>query len=165
MLDSEGEPLRLGLEAEPFLVSPNQREAEALVGQEFYERQDFALALEHIAELGARNVLITNEGGCFARLREGRKTRRYRAVAPQVEPVSSVGSGDVLLAAFIAAHAEGRPPRTRSADAVAAGAASTLEVGAGRFEPGEVAAPRAGRRDRRARARRVSDTCSVRHCG
>ena len=43
VLDSEGEPLRLGLEAEPFLVSPNQREAEALVGQEFYERQDFAL--------------------------------------------------------------------------------------------------------------------------
>src|SRR6185437_5842414 len=108
VLDSEGEPLRLGLEAEPFLVSPNQREAEALVGQEFYERQDFALALEHIAELGARNVLITNESGCFARLREGRKTRRYRAVAPQVEAVSSVGSGDVLLAAYIAAHAAGR---------------------------------------------------------
>ena len=35
VLDSEGEPLRLGVEAEPFLVSPNQREAEGLVGQEF----------------------------------------------------------------------------------------------------------------------------------
>src|SRR5205823_8243953 len=91
-LDSEGEPLRLGLEAEPFLVSPNQGEAEAIVGQEFYEQQDFAYALEHIAELGARNVLITNETGCFARLRDGRKTKRYRALAPQVEPVSTVGS-------------------------------------------------------------------------
>ncbi len=29
ILDSEGEPLRLGTSAEPFLVSPNQREAEA----------------------------------------------------------------------------------------------------------------------------------------
>jgi 1-phosphofructokinase/tagatose 6-phosphate kinase len=134
VLDSEGEPLRLGLEAEPFLVSPNQREAEALVGQEFYEQQDFALALEHIAELGARNVLITNEGGCFARLREGRRTRRYRAVAPQVEVVSSVGSGDVLLAAFIAAQAEGRAPELALREAVAAGAASTKEVGAGRFD-------------------------------
>src|SRR5439155_7595273 len=27
VLDSEGEPLRLGVEAEPFLVTPNQREA------------------------------------------------------------------------------------------------------------------------------------------
>ena len=137
VLDAEGEPLRLGLEAEPFLVSPNQREAEALVGQEFYERQDFALALEHIAELGARNVLITNESGCFARLREGRKTRRYRAVAPQVEAVSSVGSGDVLLAAFIAAQAGGRPLEDALRGAVAAGTASTKEVGAGRFEPTE----------------------------
>jgi 1-phosphofructokinase/tagatose 6-phosphate kinase len=139
VLDTEAEPLRHGLEAEPFLVSPNQREAEALVGQEFYERQDFALALEHIAELGARNVLITNETGCFARLREGRKTRRYRATAPMVDAVSSVGSGDVLLAAYIAAHAGGRPAEEALRDGVAAGAASTLEVGAGRFDPKEAA--------------------------
>jgi 1-phosphofructokinase family hexose kinase len=139
VLDTEAEPLRHGLEAEPFLVSPNQREAEALVGQEFYERQDFALALEHIAELGARNVLITNESGCFARLREGRKTRRYRATAPLIEAVSSVGSGDVLLAAYIAAHAAGRSAEDALQDAVAAGAASTLEVGAGRFDPKEAA--------------------------
>ena len=154
MLDSEGEPLRLGLEAEPFLVSPNQREAEALVGQEFYERQDFALRLEHIAELGARNVLITNESGCFARLREGRKTRRYRAVAPQVEAVSSVGSGDVLLAAFIAAHAAGRTTEDALREGVAAGAASTREVGAGPLRPQGGRGPPAGRRGRRARTGR-----------
>jgi 1-phosphofructokinase/tagatose 6-phosphate kinase len=135
VLDSDGEPLRLGLEAEPFLVSPNQIEAEALVGQEFYERQDFALALEHIAELGARNVLITNDTGCFARLREGRKTHRYRALAPHVDAVSGVGAGDVLLAGFIAARVEGRPAEQALREAVAAGAASTLEVGAGRFDP------------------------------
>src|SRR5262249_46568203 len=110
ILDSEGEPLRLGLEAEPHLVSPNQREAEALVGQEFYEQQDFAPALEHTAELGARNVLITSETGCFARLRDGRKTKRYRALAPQVEAVSALGAGDVLIAAYIAAVVDGRPP-------------------------------------------------------
>jgi len=137
VLDTEAEPLRHGLEAEPFLVSPNQREAEALVGQEFYERQDFALALEHIAELGARNVLITNESGCFARLREGRKTRRYGAAAPVIDAVSSVGSGDVLLAAYIAAHVAGQSAEEALREAVAAGAASTLEVGAGRFDPKE----------------------------
>ena len=135
VLDSEGEPLRLGLEAEPFLVTPNQREAEALVGQEFYEQQDFAYALEHIAELGARNVLITDESGCFARLREGRKTRRYRVIAPHVEAVSGVGAGDVLLAGFIAAHVEGRSPEDALRTAVAAGAASAKELGAGRFDP------------------------------
>ena len=49
VLDSEGEPLRLGVEAEPFLVSPNQHEAEGLVGQELNEVQDFVVALDEIA--------------------------------------------------------------------------------------------------------------------
>ena len=66
VLDSEGEPLRLGLEAEPWLVSPNQREAEQLVGQELEDDADFLMALDTIAEMGARNVHITLETGCFA---------------------------------------------------------------------------------------------------
>src|SRR6478736_6384582 len=66
VLDTEGEPLRIGLEGEPFLVSPNQSEAEALVGQEFHDDEDFRIALDTVAELGARNVLITTEQGCLA---------------------------------------------------------------------------------------------------
>ena len=135
VLDCEGEPLLLGVEAEPFLVSPNQREAEALVGQEFHDDEDFELGLARIAELGARNVIVTTETGCVALLREGRQTIRMRALAPRVEPVSAVGSGDVLLAAFLAARHAGRPPEECLRAAVAAGAASTLELGAGRFDP------------------------------
>ncbi len=138
-LDSEGEPLRLGLEAEPFLVSPNQQEAEAVVGQEFSEEGDFLLALDHLAELGARNVLITHEHGCFALLREERGPgRRYRAVAPHLEAASRVGAGAVLLAGFIAARLEGATAEEALRKAVAAGAASTLEVGPGCFDLREV---------------------------
>ena len=74
-----------------YLVSPNQREAEQLVGQELEDDDDFLMALDAIAEMGARNVVITLENGCFALLRLGRKTRRLRAFAPHVEPVSGVG--------------------------------------------------------------------------
>ena len=49
VLDSDGEPLRYGVQAEPFLVSPNQAEAEALVGQEFHDDEDFLLGLDEIA--------------------------------------------------------------------------------------------------------------------
>jgi len=133
VLDSEGEPLRLGVEAGPYLVSPNQREAEQLVGQELEDDDDFLMALDAIAEMGARNVLVTLENGCFALLRTGRKTRRMRAFAPHVEPVSGVGSGDVLLAQFLAAIVEERSPDYALRLAVAAGAASVREVGAGRF--------------------------------
>jgi 1-phosphofructokinase family hexose kinase len=136
-LDCEGMPLRLGVEAEPFLVTPNQREAEGLVGQEFRDDEDYLMAVDRIADMGARNVLLTSELRSFALFREERKRLRFRAIAPQVEPVSAVGSGDVLLAAFLAARGADRPLDEALRAAVAAGAASTLEVGAGRFEPRE----------------------------
>ncbi|MBA2460398.1 MAG: 1-phosphofructokinase family hexose kinase [Actinobacteria bacterium] len=138
VLDTEGEPLRLGTEAEPYLVSPNQREAEHVVGQELDEEEDFLMALDAIAELGARNVHITLESGCFGLFREERQVRRYRALGPTLEPVSIVGAGDVLLAQFLAAELAGKPVDEALRLAVAAGAASPLEVGAGRFEPRDV---------------------------
>ena len=139
VLDSEGEPLRLGTEAEPFLVSPNQPEAEGLVGQELNDDEDFMMALDVIVERGAQNVLITQEAGCVARFREERRIRRFRARAPRLEALSAVGAGDTLLAGLIAARLEGRTTEDALRAAVAAGAVSTLQVGAGRFEPRDVA--------------------------
>ena len=136
VLDAEGEPLRLGIEAEPSLVAPNQHEAEALVGQEL-EEEDFPMALDSIAELGGRAVLITLETGCYGLTREERSPRRFHAAAPRVEPVSTVGAGDVLTAAFLAAELQGRSFGDALRASVAAASASTLEVGAGRFEPRE----------------------------
>jgi 1-phosphofructokinase family hexose kinase len=137
VLDSEGVPLRLGVDAEPFLVSPNQEEAEGLVGQELSDDEDFLMALETIAELGARSVLISQESGCFALVREDRRRRRFRAVAPTLEAVSAVGAGDVLLAGFLAARFAERPLEEALRAAVAVASASTLEIGAGRFEARE----------------------------
>ena len=114
-LDCEAEPLRYGVAAEPFLVSPNQREAEALVGQEFHDDEDFVMALDQIAEMGARNVLITTETGCYALLREEKVVHRYRVEAPHVEPVSAVGGGDTLLAAFVASVRRRPAERGRAA--------------------------------------------------
>jgi len=135
VVDSEGDPMRFAVEAGPFLVSPNQREAEQLVGQELEDDDDFLMALDAIADMGARNVLITLENGCFARLTFGRRPRRIRAFAPHVEPISAVGSGDVFLGQFLAALVDECSPEDAVRLAVAAGAASVREVGAGRFDP------------------------------
>ncbi|MDX6511960.1 MAG: 1-phosphofructokinase [Gaiellaceae bacterium] len=137
VLDSEGEPLRLGIEAEPFLVSPNQAEAEAVVGYEFGEDEDFRAALDTIAERGARNVLISEPSRCFCRFREERTVRYLQAGAPVLEPLSAVGAGDVLLAGLLAARSgpSPRPLEEALRAAVATAAASTLELGAGRFDP------------------------------
>jgi 1-phosphofructokinase len=118
-------------------VSPNQHEAEQLVGQELFDDEDFLMALDAIAELGARNVHITLENGCFALVREERHVRRYRAVTPRLEPVSVVGAGDALLAQWLTSILDGQGNEEALRLAAAAGAASVLEVGAGRFDPTE----------------------------
>ena len=137
VLDTEGEPLRYGVDAEPFLVSPNQREAESLVGQEFSDDEDFLMALDAITDLGARNVLITQETSCFGLFREERNLRRFRASIARIEPIASVGAGDVLLAGFLAARFEGRSLDDSLRQGVGCAAASVLELGPGRFDPRE----------------------------
>ena len=137
VVDTEGEPLRHGVEAEPFLVSPNQREAESLVGQEFQDDEDFRMALDAIAELGARNVVISHESGCFALFREERTLRRYHASIGRIDPVAAVGAGDVLLAGFLAARFNGRTVEDSLRQGIGCAAASVLELGPGRFDPRE----------------------------
>jgi 1-phosphofructokinase family hexose kinase len=138
VLDTEGEALRLGIQAEPYLVAPNMREAESLVGREFVDDADLVSGLDEIAALGARNVIITLATGCYALLRgEDRTEIRVRATAPSVEPISAVGAGDTLLAGFIAARVAGKPFEDAVRTAVGAGAASVLEAGAGRVDPRE----------------------------
>jgi fructose-1-phosphate kinase PfkB-like protein len=50
----------------------------------------------------------------------------------------------VLLAAFLAARHVGRPHEEALRAAVAAGAASTLEIGAGQFDPRQAGRLQAG---------------------
>ncbi len=139
IVDSEGEPLRHAVDAEPFLVSPNQREAESLVGQEFSDDEDFLMALDAIADLGARNVLITEETSCFGLFREERSLRRFRASIDRLEPVASVGAGDVLLAGFLAARFNAQPFDEALRQGVGCAAASVVELGPGRFDVREAA--------------------------
>ncbi len=134
IIDSEGEPLRLGVQSEPYLVAPNQREAEALVGHEFSGENDLIAALDEIADMGPQNVLITTETGVAALLRQDGQIRRYRVLAPRVEVLSTVGAGDALLAGFLASRMRDGDPETALRYAVACGTASTLMAGAGTFE-------------------------------
>jgi 1-phosphofructokinase family hexose kinase len=139
VVDADGEPLRLALAAEPDLVSPNQREAEALVGHEFQTDEDFQQGLQQISSMGSRSVLITLKTGCYALIRTGRgQERLYRAWVPPVESVSSVGSGDALLAGFLSRWQRDAPIEECLRTALACGAANTQTVGAGVFDPRDV---------------------------
>ena len=75
-------------------------------------------------------------------------------IAPSLEPVATVGSGDAFLAGFAAARFDGRPPQECLRFAVACGAESTQHFGAGTIDPAEVERLARARRGQGARRRR-----------
>ena len=137
VLDSEGDAMLLGTRAEPTVVSPNENEAEELVGHEFSDDQDRLTGLSEMAELGAREAIITMPAGCTALLGDPER-RLYRVTLDPLEPVATVGSGDAFLAGYVAARYAGSLPDECLRFAVACGAESTQHFGAGVLDPREV---------------------------
>jgi 1-phosphofructokinase/tagatose 6-phosphate kinase len=138
VLDSEGDAMLLGTRAEPTIVSPNELEAEELVGHEFSDDQDRLTGLHEIAELGAGGAIMTMGSGCLALLEDSGERGLYRATLDPLEPVSAVGSGDAFIAGYVAARYGGSPPEDCLRFGVACGAESTQHFGAGVLDPREV---------------------------
>ncbi len=137
VLDAEGEPMRAATKRGPDVVSPNELEAEGLVGYEFSDEDDRRSGVREMVEMGARESIMTLSDGCLALLGDGER-RVYRATLEPLEPVSAVGSGDAFLAGFVAARYGGRSHEDALRFAVACGAESTQHFGAGRVEQREV---------------------------
>jgi 1-phosphofructokinase/tagatose 6-phosphate kinase len=140
VLDSEGEALRLATRAGPTVVTPNELEAEELVGHEFSDASDFPDALREIADLGAHEAILTLPTGCMGLVGANGEKRLYRAQIEQgvVENVSAVGAGDAFLAGYVSSRYAGRAPDECLRFAVACGADSIQHFGAGVIDPKEV---------------------------
>jgi 1-phosphofructokinase family hexose kinase len=135
VLDTDGEPLKLGVRAEPDVVSPNELEAEDLAGREFAGPEDRAQAVVEITRQGPGEAIMTVPDGCFAYVRENGEQTLYRVVIEPLEAQSPIGSGDAFLAGYIAARYQGRSPVECLRFGVACGAESTQHVGAGIVDP------------------------------
>jgi 1-phosphofructokinase/tagatose 6-phosphate kinase len=138
MLDTDGEPLRLAMKAEPDIVSPNELEAEELVGHEFNGVDDRAQAVMEMTQMGAHEAIMTVSDGCYARLTEDGAPALYRVRVEEQEARSTIGSGDAFLAGYVAARYLDQSPVESLRFAVACGAESTQHFGAGVLEPARV---------------------------
>ncbi len=135
VIDTDGEPLRHAVRAEPDVVSPNMLEAEELVGHEFSGEAERSLVVREIAALGAREAIMTLPDGCFAQVLVDGQSRLKRARIEPREPIAKSGSGDAFLAGYLAARYEGRAPDQCLRFGVACGAESTGRLGAGLIDP------------------------------
>jgi 1-phosphofructokinase/tagatose 6-phosphate kinase len=138
VLDAEGEAMLEGVRAGASMVTPNEAEAEELVGQEFADSGDLAQGLRDLVRLGASEAAITRPDGCVAAVGGGNSRRLLEVRTEPLEPVSTVGSGDAFLAGYVAGRYEGRSPEDCLAYGVACGAESTQHFGAGTVDRNQV---------------------------
>src|SRR5918994_7502984 len=143
LVDTDGDPLRRAVRAEPDVISPNVLEAEELVGHEFNDDEDHCIAVREMVELGAREAIMTAPDGCYAQtlpVEPGGAPCLYRVRVRSgvIEPRATVGSGDAFHAGFVAARYNGLGTEECLVHAVACGAQSTQHLGAGLIDRHQV---------------------------
>ncbi|MCW3010170.1 MAG: 1-phosphofructokinase family hexose kinase [Solirubrobacterales bacterium] len=135
VIDTDGEPLRHAARAEPDVISPNVIEAEELVGHEFNDEEDRAIAVREMVGIGPHEAIMTLPDGCVACVSAGGERKLLRVWIDPREAVAAVGSGDAFLAGFVAHRYGGHPIEECLRFGVACGAESTMRLGAGLIDP------------------------------
>jgi 1-phosphofructokinase/tagatose 6-phosphate kinase len=138
VIDTDGDPLRHAVRAEPHVVSPNMLEAEELVGHEFNDDEDRIIAVREMVALGAQEAIMTTPDGCFASIVDEGVTALYRVRIEPREAVATVGAGDAFLAGYVAARYGDKSPPDCLCYGVACGAESVQRLGAGLVDPQKV---------------------------
>lgn len=126
VLDADGEPLALGVAAQPCLVKPNLAELERLVGRTLRGDDEIIGAAKGLHEAGITYVVVSLGAQGALAVGPGDVWRGY---PPHVEAQSGVGAGDSLVAGLVLRLAEGRGLAEGLRLGMAAGAATALTPG------------------------------------
>lgn len=126
LLDTDGEALREGLEARPTLITPNQAEAERLLGRALITRGHFLDAIDHMRAMGPESVILSlGSRGAMGANTDG----VVEVLPPHVDALGPVGAGDALAAAFVWAVEKKKPFSDALRWGVAAGTAKAILAG------------------------------------
>lgn len=135
VVDADGDAMRQSLSAAPDLIKPNVNEAARLLDRELENTDhDVLSASDDLFKLletnGAKSptVLISRgKNGAVLKTSEGRWLGR----SPEVKAVSTIGSGDSMVAGFLFALMDGKSSEEAFAFGLAAGAATAQTDGTG----------------------------------
>ena len=123
LLHADGAALREGIEARPTLVTPNQHEAERLLGRTLLTRSQFLEAAERMRSMGPESVVLSlGSRGAVAAFADG---PMLEALPPRVDAVCPIGAGDALTAGYTWAMARNASATDALRWGVAAGTASS----------------------------------------
>ncbi|OCA90670.1 1-phosphofructokinase [Bacillus sp. FJAT-27225] len=131
VVDAEGELLKTVLPHKPFLIKPNHHELGQFFDTEIHSSEDAILFGKKLVELGAQNVIVSlgGDGAVFINERMA-----LSAAAPKGDVQSTVGSGDSMVAGFLAKFIETDTVKEAFRYSVAAGSATAFSIGLGSKE-------------------------------
>ncbi len=134
ILDTNGEALRLGCNANPYLVKPNLEEAKVLTGLSMNTTHAVAAAAAWICKLGAQNVVISmGKSGALFHSTEC----TWLAHSPGIRERNPIGAGDSMVGGLVWGLMQGFDIQEALGWGVASGAAAAgldgTEVGSRPF--------------------------------
>lgn len=126
IVDSTQELLMNVLKYQPFLIKPNKEELEETLNRKILTKEDIINAAKTLQKMGAQNVLVSLGNNGALLLTQEDKT--YYLKAPRGQVVNTVGSGDSMVAGFLAGYYQTKDYEYALKTGVAAGSASAFSI-------------------------------------
>ena len=126
IVDSTQELLMNVLKYQPFLIKPNKEELEETLNRKILTKEDIINAAKTLQKMGAQNVLVSLGNNGALLLTQEDKT--YYSKAPRGQVVNTVGSGDSMVAGFLAGYYQTKDYEYALKTGVAAGSASAFSI-------------------------------------
>ena len=124
VVDATKNLLVQALKYNPFLIKPNNEELGEIFGVEIHTKEDAYVYGKKLKEMGAQNVLVSmgKTGGALI----DEAGQEYFLKSPEGKRVNTVGSGDSMVAGFIAGFLKYNNYNDALRMGVSAGSASAL---------------------------------------
>lgn len=126
-VDCTDKALKATLSYHPFVIKPNIHEVADFFGVTFEKTREVIPYAKKLREMGAQNVLLSM--GADGALLLDETGAIYEAGIPRGEKVNTVGSGDSMLAGFIASFLEKNDYKEALHAGICAGSASACSEG------------------------------------
>ncbi len=123
ILDADGDALREGVRARPFLVKPNEFEMRRLAGRELCTAEEYFEAARNLVRRGVQNVIVSlGAEGALAVSRD----EAFHLPGLDVPVKSKVGAGDSLIGGLAAGLWKGMTFREAARVGLAASASAVM---------------------------------------
>lgn len=126
LLDTSGEALKAGVEAAPYLIKPNHRELEYLVGKRLSSQEELTEEAKQLIGKGIQKVIISlgAKGLLYVDAQEVIFQPAYK-----IKAVNTVACGDTVVASYCMSELDGKAKEdaVKCAAALSAANATTAE--------------------------------------